>query len=275
MRPSGFVFVCAGYWNLNTFSGFYLNIILPTLWYKSYNIHEETGLYYLQSRYYNPTTGRFLNADIYAATGQGLLGNNMFAYCGNNPTNCFDAAGYYQKYFNPYLGPALPGYGGGNATGASTGANSGATSGVTAAVAAISAVCTAACIEVKQAVQAATEKYTKRNNSVYVLKDDTGAVQYVGRTNDVDRRRAAHSANPARAGLQMEVVASELNLFEARALEQAGMAYHHTINTKNKMNNQINGIAPKYWGMFKSLALGTLDYTWNQMSNEILYWTGN
>ena len=29
--------------------------------------------------------GRFINADAFAATGQGLIGNNMFAYCGNNP----------------------------------------------------------------------------------------------------------------------------------------------------------------------------------------------
>ena len=45
---------------------------------------------------------------------------------------------------------------------------------------------------------------------------------------NVSRRRAAHSANPARAGLEMEVLASGLNLSEARALEQAGMAYYHT-----------------------------------------------
>ena len=29
--------------------------------------------------------GRFINADNYPSTGQGLTGNNMFAYCGNNP----------------------------------------------------------------------------------------------------------------------------------------------------------------------------------------------
>ena len=121
----------------------------------------------------------------------------------------------------------------------------------------------------------AVEKTAKRNNSVYVLKDDAGTVQYVGRTNNVDKRRAAHSANPARAGLEMEVIASGLNLPESRALEQAGMAYYHTINTANKMNNQINSVSPKYWGAFKDLALGTLNYGWNQMSNEILYWTGN
>ncbi len=59
------------------------------------------------------------------------------------------------------------------------------------------------------------------------------------------------------------------------ALEQAGMAYYHTINTANKMNNQINSVSPKYLGAFKDLALGTLNYGWNQMSNEVLYWTGN
>ena len=54
---------------------------------------KETGLYYLQSRYYNPKTGRFLNADAFVATGQGLLGNNMFTYCNNNPELFTDAAG--------------------------------------------------------------------------------------------------------------------------------------------------------------------------------------
>ena len=42
-------------------------------------------LYYLQSRYYTPAMGRFISADNYPSTGQGLTGNNMFAYCGNNP----------------------------------------------------------------------------------------------------------------------------------------------------------------------------------------------
>ena len=42
-------------------------------------------MYYLQSRYYDPAIGRFLNADECISTGQGIRGNNMFAYCGNNP----------------------------------------------------------------------------------------------------------------------------------------------------------------------------------------------
>ena len=76
------------------------------------------------------------------------------------------------------------------------------------------------------------------------------------RPNNMDKRRAAHSVNPARAGLEMEVIASGLNLPRSRALEQAGMAYYHTINTANKRNNQINSVSPKYWGTFKEPAFG-------------------
>ena len=42
-----------------------------------------------------------------------------------------------------------------------------------------------------------------------------------------------------------------------------------------KMNNQINSVAPKYWDKFKGIASGLLDYGYNQMTNEILYWTGS
>ena len=61
--------------------------------YRGYVYDTETGLYYLQSRYYNPSWGRFINADGYASTGQGIIGNNMFAYCGNNPVICADYCG--------------------------------------------------------------------------------------------------------------------------------------------------------------------------------------
>lgn len=55
------------------------------------------------------------------------------------------------------------------------------------------------------------------------------------------------------------------------------MAYYHTINTANKMNNQINGISPfnLKLGVYKESAVGMLGYAWNQASNEILYWTEN
>ena len=61
--------------------------------YRGYVYDRETGLYYLQSRYYNPTICRFISADNYPSTGQGLTGNNMFAYCGNNPVTRADEGG--------------------------------------------------------------------------------------------------------------------------------------------------------------------------------------
>ena len=61
--------------------------------YRGYVYDTETRFYYLQSRYYDPEIGRFINADSYASTGQGVLGCNMFAYCNNNPVNYHDSNG--------------------------------------------------------------------------------------------------------------------------------------------------------------------------------------
>ena len=62
--------------------------------YRGYVYDEETGLYYLQSRYYDPLTGRFLNADVYADTQSGTpLSTNMFAYYENNAINKSDDEG--------------------------------------------------------------------------------------------------------------------------------------------------------------------------------------
>ena len=68
--------------------------VLNPLRYRGYVYDVETGLYYLQSRYYDPEVGRFINADAYATTGIGLVGNNAFAYCNNNPVNLKDYRGY-------------------------------------------------------------------------------------------------------------------------------------------------------------------------------------
>ena len=56
---------------------------------------EESGLYYLESRYYDPVMGRFVNADGYVSTGTGLMGHNMFAYCNNNPVMYVDPSGEF------------------------------------------------------------------------------------------------------------------------------------------------------------------------------------
>ncbi len=50
--------------------------------YRGYVYDEETGLYYLQSRYYNPGWCRFVNSDVLVGKRR-LLAHNMFVYCRN------------------------------------------------------------------------------------------------------------------------------------------------------------------------------------------------
>ena len=61
--------------------------------YRGYYFDTETGLYYLKSRYYDPELARFVNADDYVSSGQGILGCNMFAYCLNSPVVHADYTG--------------------------------------------------------------------------------------------------------------------------------------------------------------------------------------
>ena len=61
--------------------------------YRGYVYDQETGFYYLQSRYYNPEIGRFINADNQLSTGD-MTGMNLFAYCGNNPVTRIDPTGH-------------------------------------------------------------------------------------------------------------------------------------------------------------------------------------
>ena len=62
--------------------------------YRGYVYDTETGWYYLQSRYYDPSVGRFVSADVLLSTGQGVIGHNSYAYCGNNPISRSDPSGY-------------------------------------------------------------------------------------------------------------------------------------------------------------------------------------
>ncbi|MFA9466975.1 MAG: RHS repeat-associated core domain-containing protein [Velocimicrobium sp.] len=54
---------------------------------------EETGLYYLSARYYDPKMGRFINEDTYEGQAENLLSLNSYIYCYNNPIRYRDPSG--------------------------------------------------------------------------------------------------------------------------------------------------------------------------------------
>ena len=67
--------------------------------YRGYYYDAESGLYYLNSRYYDPEVGRFINADnIVSGSGQSVKGYNLFAYCFNNPINMDDSNGNWPNF---------------------------------------------------------------------------------------------------------------------------------------------------------------------------------
>lgn len=65
--------------------------------YRGYIYDSESGLYYLQSRYYDPVTGRFINADVYYGDKKDPLENNKFSYCKNDAINSVDFSGLAPK----------------------------------------------------------------------------------------------------------------------------------------------------------------------------------
>ena len=75
--------------------------------YRGYVYDDETGLYYLQSRYYDPVTGRFINSDSIqiASNTNNVLMSNMYTYCANNPVRHVDPNG---ELFFDLIFPLLP-----------------------------------------------------------------------------------------------------------------------------------------------------------------------
>ena len=245
--------------------------------YRGYYYDTESNLYYLNARYYDPQIKRFLNPDGLLGANGGVIGYNMYAYCNNNPVSFSDPDGLSCRACN-YIFDV----GGGSdmlavmAIGAGTAIALGAAANpdiVTDTFESFVNGITSVGDSIKNwVVKKIAEKTEGKSYSIYVLIDEDDKVQYVGRTSDVEKRKAAHERNPHRKGLKFVVIASDLNYEQSRAFEQAAMAFYHTINTVDKKNNQINGIKPTDWDIYKMLAEFTLKYGYNQMTNEIMFW---
>ena len=237
--------------------------------YRGYVYDTETGFYYLQSRYYDPEIGRFINADgEISGVGGDIRGYNLFSYCFNNPVNMSDSTGSWPKLSKIFAvvaiaavavaavaitvatcgaaAPALAAVGGGIiSAGAAATATTVATGAlITAGVAATAAIVTSV-------VENTSYRGPTRNQSVYVMRDKTtGDVQYVGRTNNPIRRQSEHAKDPKKANLQpLEVKFSGLTKFEARAMEQALISAYlldNLVNARREIATEnVGGFAGK------------------------------
>lgn len=57
-------------------------------------IADSSGVYYMNARYYNPNTGRFLSQDSYKGNPYEPWTQHLYTYCGNNPVNMVDPTGH-------------------------------------------------------------------------------------------------------------------------------------------------------------------------------------
>ena len=238
--------------------------------YRGYYYDAETGFYYLQSRYYDPNTCRFINADSYASTGQSYLGYNMFAYCGNNPVEWTDADGeFWDLIFdvvsvvtsvvevikNPddpwawaglvgdIVDVAVPFVGGVGEVTKAVGAVSKTADLVDSAHDAVKVADNAvdAAQETKRTlgkIKNAAENLDKGTNSVYVAYHENKTLEYVGITNNFNRRRKEWEGT--REAIE---ICSDLDRTSARYVEQAVIETFGMAKNGGTLSNKINSIA--------------------------------
>ena len=210
---------------------------LNPLFYRGYVYDRETGLYYLQSRYYNPEIGRFISADnVMSDVGGDILGNNLFAYCLNNPVMLVDLWGTastiaFSDNLDIFADPIDEATSGGG--------------GVGVLVVLLPNSTTRADAPAITDAKKLENESSKRIYTVYFLYSKNGSpnqIVYVGRvkTKNFDSRMAYHSAK----GRVLSFYVSELTWEQCRGLEQVGMMFFHSLNRDDPIYNQIRGVSP-------------------------------
>ena len=104
--------------------------------YRGYYFDTETSLYYLQSRYYDPATGRFINADAQVVA-ESSVGCNSFTYSLNSPVSMADDEGDLPFFVATAIAGAIIGAIVGGAVAAANGKNVWAGIGIGAAAGAL------------------------------------------------------------------------------------------------------------------------------------------
>lgn len=89
--------------SLENAAGYRYLMLLNPLAYRDYVYDIESGLYYLQSRYYSPYTYRFISPDSVLDTGSGsVMSTHLYAYCENDPINNIDPTGHWAQNYRGF-----------------------------------------------------------------------------------------------------------------------------------------------------------------------------
>ncbi len=218
--------------------------------YRSYYYDEETKLYYLNSRYYNPEWCRFVNADNLIGTTDKIITYNLYSYCENNPiimkdydgkiTGIDDAvfwvgvglvtvlSGLY--VYNKYKDDIAKG---------------------------LANIATGVMETIQDIGNRFNEEREKQNkkqyddtpdNYVYTLVNPSGSTIYVGRTNNIEATKLRHQNNPFRNYLKMEEILGPMPKAAARVEEEAMILKYKTLNSGEKGCNKIHGLSPNFPG---------------------------
>jgi RHS repeat-associated protein len=216
----------------------------------------ETSLVYMQARYFDPVTGRFLSTDPIPYDEGGIYGFNRYAYGSNNPVYNTDPTGKASEGeedepfddFYPKLGPGLesaspflrlPGE---------------SFSGFAARQAvSFTQMCAAPGTPVdsvkvsEQAQQSAAELDFADLGVIYRVngKNTSSGLDYIGSTNDKEQRARDKSDGRDRTNADVIDTYDKSNRDERRQKEQRAINNHGGVR---KLDNKRNEVAQKHWG---------------------------
>ena len=234
--------------------------------YRSYYYDKETKLYYLNSRYYNPEWGRFINADGLIKAEENKY--NLYIYCKNNSIKYVDSEGSNSLAADwDIFGKAAQALGE-----VWSGIKATASAAAAAAFPYVAmAVGVGTLIYVSAKIEERSKSKNKKDGDYYIYKlqdcskpglyDEGCKVEYIGRTGNIESAKARHRHNDYRKNLEFRTLEGPMDYDMSRVREQYNIKKYRTLNRANRYNNQINGLSPNKYEKYAHIIDG-MDLTY-------------